>query len=110
MWNLEVESLPIKIDPGAKTTGLALVNDSTGEVVWVADLQHRGFQIRDALTKMGWFKASVTNTAHLFIKKTVILMYINLILSEVQHPRKNPPFPPPVIPVRLTEVSTGEER
>jgi hypothetical protein len=48
--NPDVEPLPIKIDPGAKTTGLALLNDSTGEVVWVDPLQHRGFQIRDALT------------------------------------------------------------
>ncbi|MGL5193170.1 MAG: RRXRR domain-containing protein, partial [Chroococcales cyanobacterium] len=37
----DVEPLRIKIDPGAKTTGLALVNDRTGEVVWVAELQHR---------------------------------------------------------------------
>ncbi len=48
--NPAVEPLRIKIDPGAKTTGLALVNNKTGEVVWVAELQHRGFQIRDALT------------------------------------------------------------
>lgn len=46
----KVEPLRVKIDSGAKSTGLALVNDSTGEVVWVAELQHRGFQIRDALT------------------------------------------------------------
>lgn len=46
----KIEPLRLKIDPGAKTTGLAIVNDSTGEVVWVAELQHRGFQIRDALT------------------------------------------------------------
>jgi 5-methylcytosine-specific restriction endonuclease McrA len=46
----KVEPLRIKIDPGAKTTGLALVNDSTGAVIWAAELQHRGFQIRDALT------------------------------------------------------------
>jgi len=48
--NPKIEPLRVKIDPGAKTTGLALVNDSTGEVVWVAELQHRGFQIREALT------------------------------------------------------------
>jgi 5-methylcytosine-specific restriction endonuclease McrA len=46
-----VETLRVKIDPGAKTTGLALVNDNTGEVIWAAELQHRGFQIRDALTE-----------------------------------------------------------
>jgi hypothetical protein len=29
--------LRIKIDPGARTTGLALVNDATGEVVWATE-------------------------------------------------------------------------
>lgn len=42
--------LRLKIDPGAKVTGIALVNDSSGEVVFVAELKHRGFAIRDALT------------------------------------------------------------
>lgn len=46
----DVKPLRLKIDPGAKITGLALVNDTTGEVVWAAELTHRGFQIRDALT------------------------------------------------------------
>ncbi len=45
-----VEPLRIKIDPGSKTTGFALVNDATGEVLWAAELQHRGFAIREALT------------------------------------------------------------
>ena len=44
-----VEPLRIKIDPGAKTTGLALLNDATGEVVWAAELTHRGFAIKKAL-------------------------------------------------------------
>ncbi|MBW4480024.1 MAG: HNH endonuclease [Tolypothrix brevis GSE-NOS-MK-07-07A] len=45
-----VSPLRLKIDPGAKTTGIALVNDITGEVVFAAELKHRGFAIRDALT------------------------------------------------------------
>jgi len=77
-----VSPLRLKIDPGAKTTGFALVkdstkrqgagggkrgettpdsspllpapcslaSDSTGEVVFAAELKHRGFAIRDALT------------------------------------------------------------
>jgi 5-methylcytosine-specific restriction endonuclease McrA len=45
-----IQSLRLKIDPGAKYTGMALVNDSTGEVVFAAELKHRGFAIRDALT------------------------------------------------------------
>ncbi len=42
--------LRLKLDPGAKVTGIALVNDTTGEVVFAAELKHRGFTIRDALT------------------------------------------------------------
>jgi 5-methylcytosine-specific restriction endonuclease McrA len=55
------EPLRIKIDPGAKTSGIALVNDTTGEVVWVAELQHRGFQIRDALTSRRQLRRSRRN-------------------------------------------------
>lgn len=42
--------LRLKLAPGAKHTGIALVNDATGEVVFAAELKHRGFAIRDALT------------------------------------------------------------
>lgn len=59
--NPSINSLRIKIDPGAKTTGLALVDDNTGEVVWVAELQHRGFQIRDALTSRRQLRRSRRN-------------------------------------------------
>lgn len=59
--NPKVEPLRIKIDPGAKTTGVAIVNDSTGEVIWVAELQHRGFQIRDALTSRRQLRRSRRN-------------------------------------------------
>jgi 5-methylcytosine-specific restriction endonuclease McrA len=34
--------LRVKIDPGSKVTGLAIVNDVTGEIVWAAELEHRG--------------------------------------------------------------------
>jgi len=37
-----VESLRVKIDPGSKTTGLALLNEARAEVVWAADVEHRG--------------------------------------------------------------------
>lgn len=44
-----VQPLRIKIDPGAKTSGIALVNDSTGEIVFAAELEHRGFAIKQSL-------------------------------------------------------------
>jgi 5-methylcytosine-specific restriction endonuclease McrA len=43
------ELLQLKIDPGSKTTGLAVVNDADGQVVWAAELEHRGQRVHDAL-------------------------------------------------------------
>jgi 5-methylcytosine-specific restriction endonuclease McrA len=47
----QVAVLRIKVDPGASTTGIALVNDATGEVVFAAELRHRGFALAKALAK-----------------------------------------------------------
>src|SRR5262249_48949547 len=44
--------LRLKIDPGSTTTGLALVDDQTGQVgrvVWAGELAHRGGRMRSAL-------------------------------------------------------------
>ena len=51
--DLEVENCTthdyhLKIDPGSKTTGVSYRQDNT--VIWGAEITHRGFQIRDALT------------------------------------------------------------
>jgi hypothetical protein len=40
----EPKSLAVKIDPGSKTTGLALLSGET--VIWGAELSHRGQQIK----------------------------------------------------------------
>jgi RRXRR protein len=56
--NSPVSELRLKIDPGAKYTGIALVNDATGEVTFAAELKHRGFAIRDALTSRRQLKRS----------------------------------------------------
>jgi hypothetical protein len=47
----KVEPLRIKIDPGANTTGIAIVNDVSGEVLFAADLHHRGFAVTASLTR-----------------------------------------------------------
>jgi len=41
--------LRLKLDPGSKTTGIAIVNDASGEVVWAAEVTHRGQAIKKAL-------------------------------------------------------------
>ena len=56
-----INPLRLKIDPGAKITGMAIVNDATGEVVWAGELQHRGFQIRNALTSRRQLRRSRRN-------------------------------------------------
>ena len=46
--------LRLKIDPGSQTTGLAVMQDSTGEVVWAAEIIHRGQQVhKELLTRKG---------------------------------------------------------
>src|SRR5262249_53144412 len=45
----EPTPLRLNIDPGSKTTGLAVLNDATGQVVWAAELAHRGQQVRNRL-------------------------------------------------------------
>jgi 5-methylcytosine-specific restriction endonuclease McrA len=45
----EGHPLRLKIDPGSQTTGLALVNDATGQVIFALELSHRGDTIKKAL-------------------------------------------------------------
>ena len=52
-----VKPLTVKIDPGAKTTGLALV-DTTGRVLFAAELEHRGKAIKNALTERSQYRRS----------------------------------------------------
>ena len=41
--------LRFKLDPGSKISGMAIIDDSTGDVVWCAELEHRGQQIKNDL-------------------------------------------------------------
>jgi 5-methylcytosine-specific restriction endonuclease McrA len=45
----EVQPLRIKLDPGSRACGIAVVNDATGTVVFAAELSHRGQKIKAAL-------------------------------------------------------------
>lgn len=39
----------VKLDPGSKTTGIALVREGDHKVLWAGEISHRGDAIRDAL-------------------------------------------------------------
>lgn len=42
-------NLQLKIDPGSKVTGIAIVNQSSGSIEWAANLEHRGNKIKESL-------------------------------------------------------------
>ena len=42
------KNITLKLDPGSQLTGIALVEEN--QVIWGAELQHRGQQIKDSLT------------------------------------------------------------
>src|SRR5690554_6599122 len=47
----ETQEVEVKLDPGSKTTGIAVVGkfERGNEVLWAANLTHRGCQITKAL-------------------------------------------------------------
>ncbi len=45
----QVQPLRLKLDPGSRTTGIAIVNDESGQVLFAAELAHRSQQIKKAL-------------------------------------------------------------
>jgi 5-methylcytosine-specific restriction endonuclease McrA len=45
----QVQALRIKLDPGSRTTGIAIMNDHSGEIIFAAELSHRGQKIKKAL-------------------------------------------------------------
>ena len=47
----QTQRLRVKLDPGSRTTGIVLINEVTGEVLWAAEITHRGQQIVDRLSR-----------------------------------------------------------
>ena len=54
----ETQPLRTKIDPGSKTTGLAVVREDGDDhhVLWLGELEHRGSRIRDQLSQRRAFR------------------------------------------------------
>jgi 5-methylcytosine-specific restriction endonuclease McrA len=57
--NSSVSECRLKLDPGAKTTGFAILQGDV--VIWAAELTHRGFAIKDALTTRRQIRRSRRN-------------------------------------------------
>ena len=92
-----IQPLRLKIDPGAKTTGMAIVKDVTGEVVWAAELQHRGFQIRD-LTSRRQLRRSRRNRKNRYRQ------------PRFDNRRRQEGCTPPSLQSRIENIATWVER
>ena len=45
----QLQTYQLKLDPGSKTTGVAIVSQETGEVVFASEIEHRGHTIKASL-------------------------------------------------------------
>jgi len=57
--NPTIKPLTLKLDPGSKYTGIALLYGEN--VIWCAELEHRGYQIKDALLSRRQLRRSRRN-------------------------------------------------
>lgn len=57
--NLPTQAIELKLDPGSKTTGIALVSNQ--KVFWAGELTHRGQAIKDALLSRHHLRRSRRN-------------------------------------------------
>jgi 5-methylcytosine-specific restriction endonuclease McrA len=54
--DVQTPDLQLKIDPGSKVTGMAIVNRQTGEVVSALEIEHRGHAIKKSLDERRGFR------------------------------------------------------
>jgi 5-methylcytosine-specific restriction endonuclease McrA len=96
--DVSAQPVRLKIDPGSKTTGLALVNDTTGEVVWAAELQHRGQQVRKRLADRRAVRRSRRQRKTRYRK------------PRFANRRRKPGWLPPSLLIRIANVTTWVAR
>ncbi|HEX9132589.1 MAG TPA: RNA-guided endonuclease IscB [Ktedonobacteraceae bacterium] len=96
--NPTVQPLRLKIDPGSKTTGVAIVNDARGEVIWAAELTHRGQAIKQALDERRAVRRSGRQ------RKTRYRQ------PRFQNRRRPKGWLPPSLESRMTNVLTWTQR
>jgi len=88
----------LKIDPGSKTSGMAVVSEETGRVVFAAEITHRGFQIRDALSSRRALRRGRRNRKTRYRKPR----FLNRI--------RQPGWLPPSLESRIANIETWVER
>ena len=90
--------LRIKLDPGSKTTGVAVIDDQSGEVVFAAKLSHRGHKIKDSLDGRRAIRRSRRNRKTRYRK------------ARWQNRRRKQGWLPPSLRSRIANVLTWVKR
>ena len=90
--------LRLKLDPGSNVTGIAVVNDTTGQVVWAGELTHRGQQVKARLDRRRTCRRS-RRQRHTRYRPARFLIR-----------RRRAGWLPPSLESRIANVSTWVER
>ena len=94
----QVPDLRVKLDPGSKTTGIAVVDDQTGKIVFAAELSHRGHAIKESIDSRRAIRRSRRNR-HTRYRK-----------ARWQNRRRKEGWLPPSLQSRIANVLTWVTR
>ena len=93
-----VQPLRLKLDPGSKTTGIAIVNDASGEVVFAAELTHRGQAIKEAVAR------------HRALRRSRRQRKTRYRTPRFDNRKRKPGWVPPSLESRLANIETWVKR
>ena len=96
--NPVAQDLRIKLDPGSKTTGIAIVSDTTGTIAFAAVLAHRGHAVKESLDSRRSNRRGRRNR-HTRYRK-----------ARFQNRRRPKGWLPPSLQSRISNIMTWVER
>ncbi|MDY6897358.1 MAG: RNA-guided endonuclease IscB [Cyanobacteriota bacterium] len=91
-----IKPLALKFDPGSKFTGIALLDGEN--VIWCAELEHRGYQIKDALLSRRQLRRSRRNRKSWYRK------------PRFDNRKRNDNWLPPSLEHRILTIETWVKR
>ena len=93
-----LDLLRLKLDPGSKTTGLALLSDRSGQVVFAAELEHRGSTIKKSLD------------ARRTVRRSRRSRHTRYRVARWRNRRRAKGWLPPSLQSRISNITTWVER
>ena len=96
----ETDEFRLKIDPGSKVSGVAIVNENTKKVVWAGEIEHRGQRIKKKLESRRASRRSRRNRKTRYRKPR----FLNRVRS------KHKGWLPPSLESRIENVLTWVRR